>query len=247
MITLGKRLKTLRHNKHITQGDVADYLSIDRSTISKYEKDVIHPDANMIKSLAIFFNVSADYLIGISDVEKDLAFENLSEYQKCGLILAEKLYDSGFKINQDDISDLELVCVIILKYRKNKPKKVYSSSLGSRLKTIRINHNITQKELAERFSINRTSVSKYEKNTLGVGFSLLVSLSTFYNVSVDYLLGISDIKNNLNPDNLSEYIRCGLILADKLYNSGFQITKSDIEDLTLMSTIFLKYKYAAIT
>ena len=242
MSTFGSRLLTLRKNNNLTQKDLADNLSINRSSISKYEKDILLPDCKLLKSLAVFFNVSADYILGISDIKKDLAFEKLSEHEQCGLILAESLYDSGFEINKNDVKDLELVCSIILQYTKNQKKEISITSLGNKLKKLRKNNNLTQKDLSNHFSIVCSTISKYEKDILLPDCNLLISFASYFNVSVDYLLGISDLKNNLDLQNISEYKKYSLLIFQDLHNSGLEIKKNDLKSLELVCTIFLQYK-----
>mgnify|MGYP001187637283 CR=1 FL=1 len=62
------RLRELRINKKLTQQDMANHLGISRQGYAKYENDQSEPDYKTIKILASFFNVSADYLLGLTDV-----------------------------------------------------------------------------------------------------------------------------------------------------------------------------------
>lgn len=64
---LSNRLKQLRAEKNIKQDDLAEYLNVKRQTYSAYERGVSIPDANTLKSIATFFNVSTDYLLGSTD------------------------------------------------------------------------------------------------------------------------------------------------------------------------------------
>lgn len=65
----GARLKDLRESRKLTQLEVADKLNIENSTISGYERNVTTPSLDVLKKLALFYNVSADYLLGITDRE----------------------------------------------------------------------------------------------------------------------------------------------------------------------------------
>lgn len=60
---LGKRLVELRTKRGLTQEQVAKMLGMSRSTYAQYEVDRRTPDAQTIKTLATFFNVSTDYLL----------------------------------------------------------------------------------------------------------------------------------------------------------------------------------------
>lgn len=68
-LTIGKRLKDLRKAQGLRQEDVAKHLCIGRSTYVGYEKETSQPDLDTLKQLAIFFQVSTDYLLGIEEYE----------------------------------------------------------------------------------------------------------------------------------------------------------------------------------
>lgn len=63
----GDRLRALRENQNITQKDLADRLHISESQIFRYEKDEIEPRADVVVKIAEFFNVTADFLLGMSE------------------------------------------------------------------------------------------------------------------------------------------------------------------------------------
>lgn len=65
--TIGNRIKELRKEKWLTQIQLAQELKIDKSTIAKYETDVVEPSLSMIYILIEYFNVTADYLLGLED------------------------------------------------------------------------------------------------------------------------------------------------------------------------------------
>ncbi len=62
----------------------------------------------------------------------------------------------------------------------------------SRIKDLRINNNISQKEIAEYLHINQSTYSKFELNKAVIPIELLNKLANYYNVSLDYLLKITD-------------------------------------------------------
>lgn len=64
----GSRLKKLRKEKGLTQKKLAEKLGYDNSTISAWEIGKQEPyGVYPIADVAVFFNVSADYLVGLSD------------------------------------------------------------------------------------------------------------------------------------------------------------------------------------
>ncbi|MCC0645486.1 helix-turn-helix domain-containing protein [Clostridioides sp. ZZV14-6150] len=64
MATFGERLKKLRTEKKLTQQELATILNINKSSISRYEKDQQIPEIKLLKVMADYFNISLDYLIG---------------------------------------------------------------------------------------------------------------------------------------------------------------------------------------
>ena len=64
--------------------------------------------------------------------------------------------------------------------------------VGERLIELRKDRGLTQKELAELLHVNYRTYSGYEREETEAGDGFKIKLARFYNVSVDYLLGIID-------------------------------------------------------
>ena len=62
----------------------------------------------------------------------------------------------------------------------------------SRIKEIRIKSGISQQEIADYLQINQSTYSKFELNKATIPIEILNKLSNFYEVSLDYLLKITD-------------------------------------------------------
>lgn len=63
----GLRLKELREAKKLSQKDVAMRLNAVPSTISGYESNTITPSLEQITRMAILYNTSLDYMMGLDD------------------------------------------------------------------------------------------------------------------------------------------------------------------------------------
>lgn len=61
------RLKELRDEKNISQQDIAKYLKIDNSLYAKYEKEYYVMPIKHLNTLCNYFNVSFDYLFGLTN------------------------------------------------------------------------------------------------------------------------------------------------------------------------------------
>ncbi len=69
-----------------------------------------------------------------------------------------------------------------------------STSISTRLVSLRKDKNLSQKEAAQYLGVSQALLSHYEKGIRECGLDFLCRASTFYDVSTDYLLGLSDSK-----------------------------------------------------
>ncbi len=60
----GTRLKELRHEKGLSQWQLGELLGFCNQTVSFWESGQREPDLDTLKTIASFFDVTADYLIG---------------------------------------------------------------------------------------------------------------------------------------------------------------------------------------
>ena len=65
--------------------------------------------------------------------------------------------------------------------------------INLRLKELREANSKTQKEIAEILSIQQNTYSQYETGQRQISLEFLVELAKFYKVSVDYILGLTEI------------------------------------------------------
>ena len=61
------RLKELRNNKNISQKELAGLLNTNNSSICDWERGRAQPDLQTLAKIAIYFDVSTDYLLGLED------------------------------------------------------------------------------------------------------------------------------------------------------------------------------------
>lgn len=69
---MGSRIKQLRENRGLIQEILASELGITQQMLSKYERDVLCIKVDVLKRIAEYFNVTTDYLLGVSEVKRDL-------------------------------------------------------------------------------------------------------------------------------------------------------------------------------
>ena len=63
-----------------------------------------------------------------------------------------------------------------------------------RIRILRENHELTQKQVAEYLKIRQNTYSQYETGQRQLPVECLIALAKLYNTSTDYILGITDIK-----------------------------------------------------
>lgn len=67
--------------------------------------------------------------------------------------------------------------------------------IGNRLRMLRINNKMTQKQVAVRIGLAISAVSSYESGTRYPSYDVLLKLARMFHVSTDYLLGFTNTRN----------------------------------------------------
>lgn len=65
--------------------------------------------------------------------------------------------------------------------------------IASQFKRIRIEHNLTQKQVAEGIGITEQSYQRYEYGKVIPSTTVILALADYFDVSLDYLCGRSDV------------------------------------------------------
>ncbi len=89
--TLGMRLRRARELKRFSQKEVEEKIKISNVNISRYETDQTSPNLDTLKKLADIYQVSLDWIFGITDKPdriiskelKDLGYEWVSVIEEC--------------------------------------------------------------------------------------------------------------------------------------------------------------------
>ena len=66
---------------------------------------------------------------------------------------------------------------------------------ASRLTDLREDRHMSKKQLAALLNVSPSVISQYESEKCMPGFDILISISKEFNVSTDYLLGLTESKN----------------------------------------------------
>ncbi len=93
-------------------------------------------------------------------------------------------------------------------------------NLGSRLKTLRLQHNMTQKEVADRIGISPAMIGAYENSSRCPSYETLIKLARFFQVTTDYLLGVEQ-KNVIDLSGLSGAERAAIVQLIKVMQQKY--------------------------
>lgn len=71
-IEIGKKIRELRAEKLVTQEQLAVFLGVTPQAISRWESKYSYPDLELIPSIAEYFSVTTDELLGVNKTEREL-------------------------------------------------------------------------------------------------------------------------------------------------------------------------------
>ena len=102
---IGKQLKFLRERKQKSQLEVCNALNIEQSTLANYENDKRIPKLDILIKIAKYYEVSVDFLLGLSENDSK-KFEN-NHYTYCSNI-ANRISDIAMHSSKelDDLKPL---------------------------------------------------------------------------------------------------------------------------------------------
>lgn len=111
------------------------------------------------------------------------------------------------------------------------------STLGDRIKQLRKDNKLTQKELGEKLNVGKSTISQYENNINTPDIEIIRKISKIFDVSVDYLLGDTNIRKN-QPNSSStnlnelfkEYTEEDLIKLSKIYKVYKDMNLDKLDD-----------------
>lgn len=109
--------------------------------------------------------------------------------------------------------------------------------LGIRLKKLRNEKKLTQKQLAEKINVTHVSISGYESGNRSPDTDTLKRLADFFGVSTDYLLGRTS-NTTLTPQEKDEAEFQAFINDPELGMWYKELPKSDEEELRKLRMIW---------
>ncbi len=81
-LNIGKTIKKLRKERDITQEEFAEILGVSCQSVSRWENNSCYPDIELIPTIAAFFDISTDKLMGVDEAAERKAVEQyLKDFQ----------------------------------------------------------------------------------------------------------------------------------------------------------------------
>lgn len=175
-----KRVRETRIYYDMTGKAVAEALNISSSAYSMKE---LHPDKlgftiQDLILLAYLFRTSVDYLLHVTDVFQPRSrgqHNRISLSMKEVIKIRKKLGVSKVAKNSIYTEEMQMYC-----------------AEHFRLKSIRKERGLTQKEIAAVLGISYLTYGVYEKKPYNMPSYYLIKLARYYGCSLDYLVGSSD-------------------------------------------------------
>ena len=116
------RIKELRKKRGLMQQRLASELGITQQMLSKYERDVTLIKVDVLKKIAKYFNVTTDYLLGVSDVKRDLQRQMIMNE------ILDEYYDLVEVYKELDPYDQEMIWSIIQVVKRTSDRRKSDNS-----------------------------------------------------------------------------------------------------------------------
>lgn len=108
-------------------------------------------------------------------------------------------------------------------------------TLSDRLKELRKENNMTQSDLGKILGVGKTTISMYENGNSTPNDEIKLKIAEYFNISLDYLLGKSEIKNYTNLDTpmskIDKFVKENKINTLAAHFEGEEFTEDDLEDI----------------
>lgn len=116
MSSLGIRVKQLRKSKSLTQDELGTIVGLHGTNIGRIEKGTLIPTADVIQKMAMYFNVSCDYII--TGESANMQFESVQ---------IKHIMASIQDLSEEELSELETQIDYIV-FKRSKRKELSHST-----------------------------------------------------------------------------------------------------------------------
>ncbi|WP_195987039.1 helix-turn-helix transcriptional regulator [Clostridium sp. D53t1_180928_C8] len=104
--------------------------------------------------------------------------------------------------------------------------------LNERLKELREDAGLSQKELADKLNVARTTIASYETGKSSLSIEILIRYADFFNTTCDYLVGRTNCKDyKITSSNEIEFIHNKNVAIDNNNNEAISLLKKALDKL----------------
>ena len=220
---LGDKIAQLRKEKNASQEELADIFNTSRQAISKWERGESYPDIDRLKELAIYFNVSIDYLLDY-DIESNSVDSFIKKLDIC-------IQNSNLNISIEEIK------AMVSKYQNNFELLTWIISYLSELYYVTKDESLL--DLTINYS-NRLLLLYKPNNSLSVTLGdIYQALSSAYFLKKEYEVAKNYIIEHDVADMDSVLYECEFQLGNKGKSSeiAFSFYLRSIMNLIESSTL----------
>lgn len=115
-------------------------------------------------------------------------------------------------------------------------------NIGKKIKLLRKENNMTQKELALKIDVSPPTVTKYENGQLEPNLNILVKISQLFNISIDDLLEINiSVKDNFTQNSTDSDALVKSFIIHVIKTSNIDVKLDSIDDRTKILMYNLTY------
>ena len=200
MIMLGENLKGLRKKNSLTQEQLADVLGVSPQAVSRWESGTTYPDITMLPTIANYFDVSLDDLMGMDKIRDESNIEEIFNEHRI-----------NFSKGRVD-KNIELLREALKRYPKNEQLLFcYGAALASCME--KDGGQLTDEEIRQ----NTLEAIKVCERLLESCTDLSLKLSTIKELSF-YYQRIGDTEKAIElAESLPGIWACSTTILDDLY------------------------------
>lgn len=116
-------------------------------------------------------------------------------------------------------------------------------NFSDRLKQLRNEKGVLQRELADYLNVSRVTITQYENGSRSPDDETKKKIAEYFNVSLDYLMGFSDIRNPYTIDkNLDEVDEFLLELKEEMEKQGLEFDETSPQELIETYKLLKEFK-----
>ena len=172
---LGRKIINLRKKRGLSQKDAAAQLGISQALLSHYEKGIRECGLEFVVKLAQFYEVSSDYLLGLSEAEVSVEIAESEEPSDAGYVKSNTFCLLNRRLNANSIA---VIYSLLAKINNKKLSKSVSEYLAvAEYSVFRYIYSIKENNTDGLFRLNGSAVDRYCSSSLALSEARIKELT----------------------------------------------------------------------